>query len=545
MNKFLQNILLLASFLSFAQTPVFEANFNNTLTHTNLEVGTNISLSSDRNFENNKAANLGANHTKLAINYGNIDENLSQKASISFWHNHNSYGSNIIGSNRPLFYMSNGNSSYHEGVVLGCTESSNKLRLVSYEAPNVGFANELTHTMPSSNNAWTHYVISYNFTGTNRFIKVYMNGLLITNKPLTHNMPIPTNKKMYFLGWTESNNSMIGKIDDIKLFNENISPAKVLDLYMEGEAENEFVYGANAVKYNFSNNLDDAIGDHDLISIGTHEFLDSYETPGNKSVNINPYSAAASHFKIPVAYSSNIQHTYSVTAAFKLNTNATIGLNSTYWPVISIYHNNSDSFSKRKFSIGINKNNKKIMVSNYNVEQDFGEITTDNWSVITVVVNINSYKVYINGKNYGEGTFNQTLNVADLSRSIEIGYQNNYEGSTESFRGLIDAVVIEPRVYTFNEVVNLQRSIVREFNSTLSIVKNEFDKTNIMAFPNPTNGVINFSEPSNVQIYDLQGRLVFNQKQTTTADLSNQTKGIYILKITANNQTATQKIIKK
>jgi hypothetical protein len=71
-------------------------------------------------------------------------------------------------------------------------------------------------------------------------------------------------------------------------------------------------------------------------------------------------------------------------------------------------------------------------------------------------------------------------------------------------------------------------------------------------FPNPNPGAfqinLNNGNQAEISVYDVVGKLVASQKasgQSTTVDIVNCSAGIYFLKVTANNQAAVQKIIKK
>lgn len=77
---------------------------------------------------------------------------------------------------------------------------------------------------------------------------------------------------------------------------------------------------------------------------------------------------------------------------------------------------------------------------------------------------------------------------------------------------------------------------------------------NIRLYPNPTDGIVKvyinkeLEGPVNFSVYNMNGLLV-QQAQYNGAikeiDLSNEAPGTYYLKITAGNETVTQKIIKK
>jgi hypothetical protein len=77
----------------------------------------------------------------------------------------------------------------------------------------------------------------------------------------------------------------------------------------------------------------------------------------------------------------------------------------------------------------------------------------------------------------------------------------------------------------------------------------------IKIYPNPTDGIVSveiegYSDEINAEflITDLSGRVIANRKATTSYqsfDLSRQTAGIYLMKITVNVEAVIWKIVKK
>lgn len=69
--------------------------------------------------------------------------------------------------------------------------------------------------------------------------------------------------------------------------------------------------------------------------------------------------------------------------------------------------------------------------------------------------------------------------------------------------------------------------------------------------PNPTNGIVNFNLPGNVQldnisVYDVSGRKVINNNNVNTVDLTNYSRGIYIAKLTtATGEVQSARIVRK
>ncbi len=81
---------------------------------------------------------------------------------------------------------------------------------------------------------------------------------------------------------------------------------------------------------------------------------------------------------------------------------------------------------------------------------------------------------------------------------------------------------------------------------------NEADQKNITVRPNPTtdNFTVTLAEntPANVQLFNIVGQMVYNQKtteETLTVNVNNLTSGIYMLKVTQNGKTYTSKVVVK
>ncbi|WP_163409445.1 leucine-rich repeat domain-containing protein [Flavobacterium ajazii] len=73
----------------------------------------------------------------------------------------------------------------------------------------------------------------------------------------------------------------------------------------------------------------------------------------------------------------------------------------------------------------------------------------------------------------------------------------------------------------------------------------DFDTKTVQVYPNPTNGMVTISEHADVSVFDIQGKIISESKNTTSFDLSAQTTGMYFAKITTEKGTQTIKIVKK
>ncbi|MEZ4854080.1 MAG: T9SS type A sorting domain-containing protein [Flavobacterium sp.] len=84
------------------------------------------------------------------------------------------------------------------------------------------------------------------------------------------------------------------------------------------------------------------------------------------------------------------------------------------------------------------------------------------------------------------------------------------------------------------------------------VLDNEnFIKNVFLLYPNPTTGIINIATQENlsVAVYDLVGKIIIRQEissGTSTLDISNYARGVYVVKATnTSGNEATYKIVKQ
>jgi hypothetical protein len=119
-------------------------------------------------------------------------------------------------------------------------------------------------------------------------------------------------------------------------------------------------------------------------------------------------------------------------------------------------------------------------------------------------------------------------------------------------------------VYTYNEAGNrTNRSIIyveqlrssTEETSPSETTSGLTPEQEVKLYPNPTKGILTVeiprlseTSPAKIQIIDISGRTVKHRKTASrqnTFDFSNQANGIYLMKITLNDEISTWKIIKQ
>ena len=141
--------------------------------------------------------------------------------------------------------------------------------------------------------------------------------------------------------------------------------------------------------------------------------------------------------------------------------------------------------------------------------------------------------------------------TADAIFSDALLDMNDY-GTT----GMPKVVVLGKNTHTiyYNENDNKTTQIGVENAITLALttsvgIDEKANNLNLIAYPNPTNGIINVEYsskiPAQLNVINMLGENVFSQNtnntKKTTIDLSNLNKGLYFLQMTTNSKTTSLK----
>lgn len=94
---------------------------------------------------------------------------------------------------------------------------------------------------------------------------------------------------------------------------------------------------------------------------------------------------------------------------------------------------------------------------------------------------------------------------------------------------------------------NMYRLYIDNFKIENTTGIEDNSKAAFALYPNPTTGLVNLSEvASRVEIYDFSGRMVMADENVNSINLSSQANGVYIFRITTNdNSVITKKVVKK
>ena len=190
--------------------------------------------------------------------------------------------------------------------------------------------------------------------------------------------------------------------------------------------------------------------------------------------------------------------------------------------------------------------------ASYGSPECFGSGNHDLWFSFTVPANITNVNV---STNFGGGTLSSSQ-VALYSGSCEanlelIGCSQHANGSNHGF--IENAPVNADETYLVR-VSNYSEEYAGSFCvevTTGSLSTGDFDKAVLKAYPNPVKDILTLSNTkdiTNVAVYNLLGQQVMTKAviaNESQIDMSKLSAGTYMVKVTADNQVKTIKVIKE
>jgi hypothetical protein len=90
--------------------------------------------------------------------------------------------------------------------------------------------------------------------------------------------------------------------------------------------------------------------------------------------------------------------------------------------------------------------------------------------------------------------------------------------------------------------MNEASSVLRLNFGTHTGINTVKNNANIDLYPNPTTGLVNISEKASVNIYTISGVKLASYTDVNTFNMSNLSKGTYIVKVKTENTVITKKI---
>lgn len=168
-------------------------------------------------------------------------------------------------------------------------------------------------------------------------------------------------------------------------------------------------------------------------------------------------------------------------------------------------------------------------------------VNSDTWYFVAMVSSPNENKLYVNGELKATTTQNYTTQYSNNKLIISSNY------SADNLKGRIFGAIDDTRLYN----VSLNDSDIMslyEMEETLSTSDNNINlnKEITTVFPNPSHGKVYIKSNKlikTVYIFDLTGKKVdeVNMLNREKVEISNLSKGIYVLKLEKNNGVLVNK----
>lgn len=503
-TKLFSSLFMLFFSIAFAQIPtnglLHEFRFNNTTTNesatkffinSNTGNTTGITYGFDR-FGN---ANAAVAKSGSAYLYNQSLDNLPQgnsSRSISIW-----IKPDLVNADNIIFTCGTANSN----LVYGSSFNLSTVYNFTYSA-NVAATN------PVLVGHWKHVVLTYNGTVS----KVFINGNLVNQGTLSLN----TTGLQFYLGslFNTTPSMFSGLFDDLLIYNRELTPNEVNQIYN---------FGATPIcEYNFNNTYNNVNNSYPFVSNSGTSF--GLDRNGNLNNAIYINNTGTSAFITNLPYGNNPR-----TIAFwaKLNTIQT-PYNMTFsYGTADIGKACGGSFNASNVEFFGYANNLSASITNGQNE----------WCFFTYTYDGTNAKIYKNGlllttvaKNW-----NTTANGNLLYLGVGVGGEY-------VFNGAIDDLKVYNYVLSDMSISNLYN------NNTLS--SSDFSQNNleVALYPNPVQDLLNINVDNaikSVEIYNIQGQKVLNST-SNEVDMSSLNSGIYLVKITdENNSIATKKVVKR
>jgi hypothetical protein len=483
MKKILTSILLTLSATTFAQIPSyvpsnglvgwwpFNGNANDASGNGNNGTVNGATLTTDRNNLSNAAYSFASNNIMIPLNQTIV--NMPART-ISLWFN-----SSASQSGGRLFET----TSYSWGI--GCYNStqfdcwyqkSNK----AYNAINLNFG---------SNNSWHNLVYTCDSVAGN--VKVYLNGVNIHSSNAVSNPGNPIAWLNHFIkvGQGNANESFIGKIDDIGIWNRALTQTEITNLYNSintpaptvsvSPASTTICPGSSAT-LTATTSGSTACSSSGLPTslqtglVGYWPFCGNANDASGNGNNgaVNGATLTTDRFgNTSSAYNFNGSSNY-IDVGNNNSLNSNIVTISAWYNAVD-YGSSAQGFqgnlvSKREqsgwggaYQLALMSNPSNLVYAPYTISGQNGNVYSTlqplgQWIHVVYVHDLNSARIYINGVLSGTTIVSGGLTSNNLP--VWFGARPNAGGLSHFFNGKLDDIAIWNRALTVSEIQQLYTS---------------------------------------------------------------------------------------
>lgn len=514
-------------------------------------------LTTDR-FGNENSAYMFNGNGFIKIDPPLINKNIS--FSVSAWVNLNS----ISNTSTILFERSQNSNDYCGNSSAGNygIQFSNNGKF-SFETSTVDSNNNCFPTRIFANqtptiNEW--YFLTAIYDKDNATMSYYVNGLLSTDTAV-HSELRSWVDAATFIGKnpTVNNQNMVGKIDDIRVYDRILKDSEIEVLYIEN-GYNPGTTGLIAF-YPFNGNANDESGNgNDGEVNGAILTADRFGNPNSA------YSYDGVDDYIDCGLANNIDpmlSSFSISAWVKM----TIKYNDSRNTLTFVSKKDGDS-DYSGFGLYYNQTQNKVIFSindegdwsthNEVIDSNSINIQDEEWNHVVCIADqaIKKMILYVNGEKTAESQITVTNYIRSSKGHLLLGgYHYNTSTFLDGFKGLLDDIRIYNLALTKDNVLQLYNNEIVEVKE--DVLLNLKGYTLTQNYPNPFNPTskISYSIPEQSQvtlkIFDVLGndiKTLVNEEKTAgnyeiDFDASSFSSGIYFYRLQAGSFVETKKML--
>ena len=310
-----------------------------------------------------------------------------------------------------------------------------------------------TSGLTLNNDAWHHFVVTWNLPNSSNNVKVYVNGSLSSTGSQTTGSWTGNSSRTFQLGHytNTSNNGFAGMLDQVRVFEKELSSSEVSTLYAETAAT---VESLDPLNVDTTDTLQ-VLGDTSCIA--TYRFENNED---DKSGNYNGTGNSIQYAAGRYGQSASFNGTDSVVTGTAQNVGSSFSISAWIYPASYGEHNvfNLWESSSDLFQFGLDDlTNQKLSIAAKSSNTWYVYRTTaspivslNQWYHIVVNRSSSDLKIYVNG------TFLESANnfYAKTYNTFNIGAGKST--STNSFfDGKIDQVRVFNKTLSASEVTTL------------------------------------------------------------------------------------------
>ncbi|MEO8664604.1 MAG: LamG-like jellyroll fold domain-containing protein [Ignavibacteria bacterium] len=308
-----------------------------------------------------------------------------------------------------------------------------------------------------SANKWTHIAATYTIaTGS---FKIYLNGALDTSAVIGSAAP-PVNTDSLYIGVTGASTPFAGQLDEIRLWNKELSAADINNFYRISLSENKGHYTGLVMSMTFQDENSEGTDFNTRDMTGNGNNGNPRNTSSFDNSN-NPYSTI--HPNLSFTFSGSNYLAAKDTSVFDASTALTLECWVYPTTLSAATYISKGSSASPVYFFGWNGTKLFAKINGTQITLSNGEITLNQWNHLAFTYNgsIGSYNFYINGEPKFAG-ISSSGNINNSSDSLYIG---GGPGTLFELNGFIDEVRIIKDIFSFeNDVRNRMHNSIDAAN---------------------------------------------------------------------------------